>query len=136
MIKKVCPKMIVVISPVEFQTLDNGVLLLAQVNAAGLEGKCVSASVVLWEECRGMLVTWLSNCSFDLWTLKVSDHLKSVVFDCSPLQPRNTTPCAGPGKVGRGGTAHSLTYFPHVQLTWMHNKFWLSGIDKMWYYLQ
>ena len=83
-----------------FITLHYFHKLLEQVNSARHEGKCVSASVVLWEKCREMLVTWLSNLfywffllfsrlilflSFDLRTLKVSDHLKSVVFDSSPL---------------------------------------------------
>ena len=76
------------------------ILLLTQVNSARHEGKCVSASVALWEECRGMFVTWLSYCSFDPRTLKVSDLLKSVVFDSSPLQA--TTPSTGFGNVGRG----------------------------------
>ena len=41
-----------------------------------------------------MVVTWLSNCSFDLRTLKVSDHLKSIVFDCSSLQAsQHNTQC-------------------------------------------
>ena len=65
--------------------LKNIMLLLAQINSARHEGKCVSASVAQWEEFRGMLVTWLSNCSFDLRTLKISHHLKKVEFGCSPL---------------------------------------------------